>query len=446
MYIKLIQPKMNKRPMDTGLKIRMSPPLGLYTIAKMIRNDHKVVVVNENIEKLNYDDKPDIVGITITVDAYPRAVQIARKYREQGITVVAGGIHVTTAYTMIPEDDFDVLCVGPAENTWPDIIRDCANRCLKKIYIGDKPLESTEIISPAYDLIDKSKYLYSNIVHTSRGCPFRCDFCYNSAATRYYVSRPVNDVIDEIKHIGMKHIMFIDDNFIGNLDWTREFLKEIKKLNIKWNAAVSINVVNVPGLLAEMKESGCGSLFIGFESIRSDSVNEVHKVQNDVTKYENAIREIHSHGIMINASFVFGLDSDTIDTFRETLDFIVRNRIETVTSHILTPYPGTVLYERMKSDGRILTGDYSFYNTAHVVFKPKNMSEKELYKGYLKIYRQVYSWKNILKRIPKAKEQILPYLTFNIFYRKLGKLTDFICKIITYKRLGYLAQKMSQYL
>ena len=446
MYIKLIQPKMKKRPMDTGLKIRMSPPLGLLTIANMFREEHKVVLANENTKNMDFDDYPDIVGITVTVDAFPRAVEIAKEYRKRGSIVVAGGIHITTAHHTIPEGLFDVLCIGPAENTWPQIVEDYEKKQLKYIYHCENKLAGDKIVSPAYDMVDKSEYLYCNIVHTSRGCPFRCDFCYNSAPERYYVNRPIEDVIEDIKKVRSSHVMFIDDNFIGDVAWTRAFLKELKKMNIKWNAAVSINVVNIPGLLQEMKDSGCGSLFIGFESVHPDSINNVHKVQNDVTKYEDAIKKIHDHGIMINASFVFGLDCDTKDTFKYTLDFIVRNRIETVTSHIMTPYPGTVLYDRMKAQGRILTDDLTLYNTAHVVFEPKNMTREELHKGYLWIYRNVYSFKNIIKRMPKAKEQILPYLVFNFFYRKWGKFTDLLCKMVTYKKIGIWAEKLSKYL
>ncbi len=446
MYIKLIQPKMKKRPMDTGLKIHMSPPLGLLTIANMFRNEHKVILANENIKETDFEDKPDIVGITVTVDAYPRAAEIAKEYRKRGSIVVAGGIHITTAHHTIPEGVFDVLCIGPAENTWPQIVEDYKKNQLKYIYRCDEKLPGDKIISPAYDMIDKAEYLYCNIVHTSRGCPFRCDFCYNSAPERYYINRPIEDVLEDIKKVGSKHVMFIDDNFIGDIAWTRAFLKELKKLNIVWNAAVSINVVNIPGILQEMKESGCGSLFIGFESVHPDSIHNVHKVQNDVTKYEDAIRKIHDHGIMINASFVFGLDCDTKETFKHTLDFIVRNRIETVTSHIMTPYPGTVLYDRMKEEERILTDDLSLYNTAHVVFEPKNMTKEELYKGYLWIYRKVYSYKNIMKRIPKTKENVFPYLAFNFLYRKWGKFSDLLCKIVTYKRIGYWGEKLSKYL
>lgn len=446
MYIKLIQPKMKKRPMDTDLKIHMAPPLGLLTLVNMLRSKHKVTLENENVQEIIYDDNPDIVGISVTVDTFPRAVEISKKFREKGVTVVAGGIHITTAEDTIPPDCFDAINVGAAEGTWYDIIKDYENGTLKKIYRCGRKLRGEDIVSPAYDFVDKDKYLYCNVVHTSRGCPFRCDFCYNSASERAYINRSVEDVIRDIKAVNSRHIMFIDDNFAGNPEWTREFLNEIKPMRLKWNAAVSINAVNDTELLDLMKESGCQSLFIGFESINSVSISGVHKTQNSTADYERAIKAVHDRGIMINASFVFGLDGDTSETFTATLDWIVKNKIETVTSHILTPYPGTALYERMKREGRITTDDLSLYNTANVVFEPKNMTEKELYDGYIRIYKQIYSFKNILRRMPESREQRAPYLMFNLLYRKYGRVTDILCKIITYRRIGVIAQLVSRYL
>ena len=445
MYIKLIQPKMKKRPMDTDLKTHMAPPLGLLTIINMLRREHTVVLENENIEPIHYD-KPDLVGISITVDVLPRAIEIAKRFREQGCIVVAGGIHITTATDTIPENCFDVLCVGAAEGTWPDIIKDYQNGTLKYIYRCNRKLIGTDIVPPAYDFIGKKKYLYCNVIHTSRGCPFRCDFCYNSGTDQQFVNREITDVIQEIKDIGTKHIMFIDDNFVGNKAWTYAFLEALRPLKIKWNAAVSINVASDLKLLDLMKESGCQGLFIGFESINSDSIIDVHKVQNHTDTYENAVHEIHKRGIMINASFVFGLDGDTKETFQSTLDWIVKNKIETVTSHILTPYPGTALYRRLKEERRIIEEDLSLYNTAHVVFQPKNMTRQELQDGYLWIYRNIYSFKNILKRMPDAKSQRAAYLMFNFLYRKWGRFTDCLCKIVTYKRIGFLGEKLSRYL
>lgn len=446
MYIKLIQPKMIKRPMDTDIKLHMAPPLGLLTIVNMFRHEHKVVLENENIQCINYEDKPDIVGISVTVDTLPRAMEIARKFREQGIQVVAGGIHITTALETIPENAFDVLCVGAAEGTWPQIVADFEKNNLHPVYKCHKPFSGADIVSPAYDMLEKDKYLYCNVIHTSRGCPFQCDFCYNSGAEHMYVNREIDAVLQDIRAVKSKHIMFIDDNFVGNREWTKAFMTAIKPLKIKWNAAVSINVAYDGELLDMMKESGCQSLFIGFESINPKSITDVHKVQNSTENYEKAIKVIHDRGIMINASFVFGLDGDTKETFQTTLDWIVKNRIETVTSHILTPYPGTALYDRMAKEGRIVTDDLSLYNTAHVVFQPVNMTSEELYEGYLWIYKQIYSLKNIWKRMPKSKNQRAPYLLFNFLYRKYGKFTDWICKCITYKRIGILAEKMAKYL
>jgi len=446
MNILLIQPKMRRRPMDTDLKLRMAPPLGLLTIVTLLRDRHTVTLVNENIEEIDYDVPADLVGISVTVDALPRAMEISRQFRKRRIPVVAGGIHITTAYRTIPADAFDVLCIGAAEGTWPGIAEDAECGKLKKIYRCQRPLTGTDIVSPAYDAVDREQYLYCNVVHTNRGCPFRCDFCYNSAAERGYVNREIDDVIADIQAVNSRHIMFIDDNFAGNPVWLREFLRRITPMKLKWNAAVSINTVRDTELLDLMKASGCQGLFIGFESISPESIGTVHKTQNRVEQYEEIIREIHVRGIMINASFVFGLDGDTPETFRKTLDWIVRNRIETVTSHILTPYPGTALYDRMKAEGRLLTDDLSLYNTAHVVFRPRGMTEQELYDGYLWMYRQIYSWKNILRRVPENPEQRAAYFLFNLVYRKYGAVTDALCRRITYKRIGYLAEKLSHYL
>lgn len=252
-------------------------------------------------------------------------------------------------------------------------------------------------------------------------------------------------MIRDIRAIGLRHVMFIDDNFTGNPAWTRRFLNAIKSMKLKWNAAVSINVANDPELLDLMRDSGCRSLFIGFESVNPASIAEVHKTHNTLIQYEKAVEEIHSRGIMINGSFVFGLDGDTPATFQATLDWIVRNKIETVTSHILTPYPGTVLFDRMKAEGRIITNDLSLYNTAHVVYRPKNMTADELYQGYLWMYRQIYSLKNIWRRLPDAKEQRSTYLLFNLLYRKFGRLTDWLCRKVTYERIGKLAQRWTKY-
>lgn len=442
MNIILIQPLMNMRPMDTDLKTRMSPSLGLLTVAQSVRDSGTVTILNENVgDSIYFDGPADIVGITVTVDTLPRAIEIAAEYRRRDVPVVAGGIQIT-CFPSSARGFFDVLCIGFAEGTWPSIIADLKAGCLKEEYACLR-LAPEQSLSPAYDLIDRNKYLFVNVVSTGRGCPFKCDFCYNSSANirNSFFNRPIDDVLADIRMLGRRHIMFIDDNFIGNPGWTREFLKRLKPMGIKWNAAVSANVVEIPGMLDLMKDSGCQGLFIGFESLNPKSIADANKGQNVIARYEYLVEEIHRRGIMINASFVFGLDDDDPSTFRRTAEWIMRQKIETVTSHILTPYPGTAQHRRMEENGLITDYDQRHYTTSEVVFAPSRMTAEELKEGYLWIYRELYSWKGIFRRMPK--HQKAGYLLFNILYRKYGRATSRLCRLAGFNSIGRICESLS---
>ncbi len=442
MKIKLIMPKFNLRPMDSEFKRLMSPPLALITLASLTPKKHEVYIEDENIKSINFNDTPDLVGITVNVDTAHKAYQITGFYKKKGIPVILGGIHVSAN----PDEALkyaDSVCIGEAENLWEKILEDRENKRLKQKYYNNKSVDLNKIPILDHSVINESNYLFSNITYTSRNCPFKCDFCYNSNQhTGTYRNRPIKNIIEEINKIYTKHIMFIDDNFIGNIEWTKHFLNQIRSLKLKWNAAVSANLVNDLNLLDKMKESGCKSLFIGFETINQNSLHNAKKYQNNINKYEKLINEIHQREIMINASLVFGFDNDHKNIFKETLDWLIANKIETMTSHILTPYPGTKLFDLFKKDNRIIDFNWSNYNTANVVFKPKNMTKEELYAGYLWIYKEFYSFKNILKRIPKNK-QIIPYLLFNFCYRKFGKFTSSIAKNGFMKLTGKLATRLA---
>jgi radical SAM superfamily enzyme YgiQ (UPF0313 family) len=432
---------MNKRPMDTDFKTKMSPPLGLFTLLNLTPTYHETIIINENVEKIPMNFEADLVGITVTLDVFPRACRIAKMFQNRGIPVVAGGVHITcnpnecTAY-------FDAICVGPAERVWGKMIMDAEMNCLQKIYQDSNDFQGDEIISPAYDKIDKRKYLYANIVITGKGCPHRCDFCYNSCENRTYVRRPVADVIKDIKALNTKHIYFVDDNFIGSPQYTYKLLTEMKPLHLKWNAAVTTKILNHLDLLDFMVETGCQSLFIGFESVNNHALEGVHK-DNHAELYNRLAKELHKRGIMINASMVFGLDGDGPEVFTNTLEWLVTNRIETLTAHILTPYPGTRLHKQMTAARRITDNNLAHYNTAHVVYKPMNISKKELYHGYLQIYRQFYSIKNIMKRRPENPKQRKAYFLFNLFYRKYGRIFARISKIIPMNLLGRISEWLS---
>lgn len=430
--------------MDSEYKRRLSPSLSLLTIASLVPDEDSVFIEDENVQKLRLDDAPDMVGITVNVDTAKRAYEIASHYKKSGVKTILGGIHVSAN----PEEALrfaDSVCVGEAEELIGEIIADAKNGKLKQKYYNPTPTDAGHIPMPNWSLVKKNKYLYTNIICSSRGCPFKCDFCYNSSAYvhRRYRNRPVASIIKEIGQLDTKQVMFIDDNFIGNPSHAMELINKMKPLGLTWHAAASTNIAFMPKLLDAMKESGCKSLFIGFESINEESIESVHKIQNTAVNYEKLIHEIHSRGMMINASVVFGFDHDSPKVFAKTLDWLVKNKIETMTAHILTPYPGTVLYGRFLSENRITDFNTNHYNTANVVFKPKQMTASELYEGYIRIYRQFYSFKNILKRLPDDKKQRASFLMFNFAYRKFGSVTSLLGKMGLMNYLGKLGRRLA---
>lgn len=444
MNIKLIQPRMSLRPMDSEYKRRMAPSLALLTLASLTPEKHNVYIEDENTGRINFNDKPDLVCITVNVDTSKRAYEIAGIYRKKNVPVIAGGIHVSSN-TEEALQYVDSVCIGEAEELWDNILKDAEDGGLKRKYYNPEPTDLRKVPVLNRNFMDASEYLFTNIIFTSRSCPYSCEFCYNSCdyVHHKYRNRPIEDILQEIKGMKTRHIMFIDDNFIGDINWTRSFLSAIKPLNLKWNAAVSANIEKHPELLDEMKDSGCKSLFIGFESINKDSILDVNKNQNSSVNYENLIKEIHKRGIMVNASLVFGLDHDDTDTFKNTLEWLVKNKVETMTAHILTPYPGTLLYKRFEKEKRIIDYDWSHYNTAHVVYKPRNMTPEELYKGYIWIYKEFYSFKNIFRRIPDSKQQVMPYILFCFIYRKFGKITSAASRIGLLSSIGKIARRLS---
>lgn len=447
MKVKLIQPKMSLRPMDSEFKRFISPSLSLLVLAALTPKEHTIIIEDENANPLNLEDSPDLVGITVNVDTSNRAYEITEFYRQKNVPVILGGIHVSAN----PEEALqfaDSVCIGEAENVWLDVLSDLSIGQLKPRYYSMTIVDPSKIPIPRWSLTPSRKYLYTNIIVASRGCPFKCEFCYNSCeyVHHQYRNRPLANVLEEIKLLKTKHVMFIDDNLIGDIAWAKAFLEEIKLLDLKWNAAVSANILNHLALLDLMQESGCQSLFIGLESINEQSIQSVKKFQNKRGNYERLIDELHKRSIMVNASLVFGFDHDSPQVFKNTLDWLVKNKVETMTAHILTPYPGTVLYKRFFAEGRIIDFDLSHYNTSNVVFAPKQMTQEELLKGYLWIYKEFYSFKTIFKRIPDHPKQKVPYILFNLLYRKFGKVISKIACFGFMNYLGRLARKLSYHI
>jgi radical SAM superfamily enzyme YgiQ (UPF0313 family) len=388
--------------------------------------------------------RPDLVGITINVDTALRAYAIADRFREEGVPVVLGGIHASAA----PKEasaHADAVCIGEAEGQWAPILEDAAAGQLRKIYRNTGPADLAQSTLARRDITQRDYYLCNDILCATRGCPYTCEFCYNSCDYIHhgYRTRPVELVLREIQSLKSRHVMFIDDNLFGNPAWTRELLLAMRPLHLRWHAAVSANIGQHPDIMDLMQESGCKSLFIGFESINEASVKAAQKKQNHPDTYAATIAALHERKIMVNASLAFGFDQDGPGVFKTTLDWLVANKIETMTAHILTPYPGTRLFKRMVAENRITDFDWSHYNTSSVVFKPAKMTPEELLAGYLWIYKEFYSLGNIARRLPAHTPNWIPFLLFNLGYRRLGNLISGLTRMGLTHNVMHMARRLS---
>jgi radical SAM superfamily enzyme YgiQ (UPF0313 family) len=255
--------------------------------------------------------------------------------------------------------------------------------------------------------------------------------------------KPLPNILAEIDSLKSRQVMFIDDNFIGNPQKARHFLKKYMPAGLTWHTAVSVDIGQYDDILDLMAGSGCKSLFIGFETLNDENLLNCSKRQNRVREYERTIHKIHERGMMVNASLVFGFDHDGPEVFANTLEWLVAQKVASMTAHILTPYPGTRLYNRLMQQNRIIDFDLRRYNTAHVVFRPKRMTPKQLLNGYLWIYSQFYSWRRILQRLPVSGSQRAAYLMFNLCYRKYGKAFSLVGKLGLMGAIARFAKALS---
>lgn len=444
MHIHLISPRMSRRPMDSDWKLRMSPPLALLTVAALTPPEHRVTLNDENIECTRWNLHPDLVGISVKADTFTRACELATGWQQRGVPVVFGGIHPTVC----PDNCApcaDALVIGEAEPVWAALLADLAAGRLQPRYQAAAPADMVTVPPPRGELLRAGKYLFNNTLTISRGCPWQCDFCYSSSPNlpRGHRVKPLDHILAEIRALGTDHVMFIDDNFIGSPGRARELIAALKPLELTWHAAVSADIGQRLDLLDQMAATGCKSLFIGFETVNQANLRGCRKSQNRVAAYDTTLREIHARGIMVNASIVFGFDEDGPEVFADTVDWLERNRVATMTAHILTPYPGTRLHQRLLAEGRILEYDLRRYNTAYAVFRPARMSAAELEAGYRWAYRHFYSWRSIWRRQPKVAAQQLAFWEFNLFYRKFGKLTCWAGRLLGMRNMAKLARAVA---
>jgi radical SAM superfamily enzyme YgiQ (UPF0313 family) len=391
--------------------------LTLPQVAAATPEGHTIKIADENYETIDFNSSVDLVGITCLTMTANRAYEIADIFRERGITVILGGNH-PSALPQEAKQHADSVVIGEAELTWPALLKDFHHGCLQPFYVSNKDIPADLIRAPRRDLI-KRRY-YSDGLLMRRGCPNRCEFC-TVTSLHSMQEKPLDKVIEEIRQIPSRTIFIYDQNLTWKMQYTRRFLNELKNIDKRWLANGTANILGKNDELLQLAQKAhLFGWYIGFESISQKSLDGVQKKLNNVKEFASIIKKIKSYGMITTGSFVFGFDGDTSDIFDETLDAINEWGLEMAEFHILTPFPGTVLYKRLKAEKRIRTENWSKYTTTNVVFEPKNMSVEELYEGTKRIAKEFYTVTRILKRCLHTLETTKDlFLTFYVLQRNI---------------------------
>lgn len=420
-----------KSPFFRPIKYSLFPPLGLATLAAYLADDDEIELVDEHVEELSIDDEPDLVVIQAYITSAFRSYRIADHYRKKGCYVVMGGLHVTS----LPEEaaeHADTVMIGPAGDAWPKFLADFRAKRPEKMYISTvRTLKDKPPIRR--DLIKRERYLCPNSIVVSRGCPHTCDFCYKEAfytGGRSFYTQAVDDALAEIERLPGKHIYFLDDHLLGNERFATALFEGMVGMGKVFQGASTVQAILKPNLLEKAAAAGMRSVFVGFETLDPGNLSEHDKYQNLNRDYGAAIKRVHDCGIMVNGSFVFGMDNDDESVFSRTVDWAVENSIETATFHIMTPYPSTELHNRMTAEGRMVHRNWDLYDTRHVVYKPAKLSSEALEAGYWRAYKDFYSWANLFKSAG-AKDDLhaqLRHLSYAGGWKKFEPIWDILIR------------------
>jgi len=439
MKLLLISPRSSDKKSPVGFKV---PQVALQIIAALTQENVKVSMVDEHISDIDFSKDYDLVGISIMTATAKRGYHLARTFKEKGSKVVFGGIHAS----VMPEEAIkygDAVVIGEAESSWLNLVEDFKQNTLKRYYQSKEPDLSTAPLPKRDSRIDRSVLgIKWPGFYTTKGCPYDCEFCsVSSVYGKKIRTLPIPLVIKDIENANSKVFLSLDDNIAANPKYAKSLFKEMAHLNIEWGGQSTVSIAKDDELLQLCRKSGCRGLFVGLESVSTKSMSRMHKTLKSLKDNEDAIKKIQNTGIIFHPSFVFGFDDDTKAVFDDTLEFLYRNRITTATFNILTPYPGTRLYHRLKQEGRLISEDWSHYNHYTVTFRPKNMTERELAEGYFFLKKEFYSLSNICRRITRLSEIPYPGLAqfiYVIFNNIAGRQT----LIDSYKTLEMPVSKL----
>jgi len=400
-------------------------PITLALLAALVPKEleAEVKIYDETAEAIPLDLDADIVAITCITGTASRCYKYADYFRSKGITVIMGGVHPS----LLPDEakeHADSIILGLGEDNFPKALLDAKNGKLQKIYRQEKCTDIAKRPLPRKDLLKKKKYITLNTVEAVRGCNHSCTFCaYPSAFGKKIFKRPIKDIVEEIKSFKGKEIIFPDVNLIADIDYAKELFKAITPLKKWWFGLTTTAIGYNDELIEIFEKSGCKGLLIGFESVNQETQTNINKNVNKVTEYKELMEKLHNHGIMVMGCFAFGSDEDQKDVFKRTVDLCLEAKIDLPRFSIITPFPATEFYESLEKEGRIIDRDWSMYDVEHCVYKPKNMTKEELEEGIAWAWKEVYSIKNIFKRLDLSKKKTKKsiYMLVNVGYRKYAK-------------------------
>jgi len=394
-------------------------PLTLTTLASLVPPEIscEIEIFDEGVDEIVPDRiEADLVGISAITGTAPRSYEIAAALRERNIPVVIGGVHPT----LLPEEAMqhaDSVVVGYAEESWPQLLRDFVAGRMRRRYDQSPKLRLDNLPFPQRRLFNRSLVNVADTIEATRGCIYQCEFCVVPFAWGKPLQKPVRDVVDDIRQMGARRVIFLDLNLIADVAYAKELFTALIPLKIRWGGLATTTIAWDDELLDLAARSGCSGLLVGFESLNQESLKEAKKAFNMRRDYHEVVRKIRARGIALMGCFVFGFDHDTLETFDRTVDFVMSAHMDLPRYAIAVPFPGTGLFKRLKAEGRITTENWSLYDGQHVVFQPRNMTADELLQGARRAWKKTYSYASMLRRLAGSRTQLHVAIPANLGYR-----------------------------
>lgn len=398
MRILLVMPGVGRKPTEKYVRSWMMEPLFMGVLAALTPEHVQLNFVDDRLEAIPYDAPVDAVGINVETYTARRSYAIAGEFRKRGVKVIFGGYHPTLNPTEAQEFA-DAIIEGPAERVWADVVADLQAGNLQRRYLG----QSVTPQRPNRKIFTNKKYMPIALVETGRGCQFGCEFCSVTQFNQRTIhNRPIAEVVSEMEEIGNRAVFFVDDNIVMDGERLKKLLTALIPVRPKWISQGSITMADDPELLSLMRKSGCGGVLIGFESLSNSTLAAMNKSWTQAKQdYEKSIRKIRDAGIPIYATFVFGYDTDRVDAFQRTVDFAIAQRFTMAAFNHLVPFPGTPLYARLKSEGRLIHDPWWLnpeFKFGDVAFEPKGMSAEQLASKCFAARQDFYRWGSVVRR------------------------------------------------